>query len=81
MASKPSIGGYIAAVVTATGFAALFALALLSAGGVMALIGAVAFLAVFCTVLFVAIDSLIKAWLTYAIESNGLPAELATEDD
>ncbi|GAA0296892.1 hypothetical protein GCM10009066_09100 [Halarchaeum salinum] len=81
MASKPSIGGYIATVVTATGFAGVFALALLGAGGGIAIIGVVAFLVVFCTVLFVTIDSLIKEWLAYAITSDGLPPELAAEDD
>ncbi|GGL40780.1 hypothetical protein GCM10009037_25640 [Halarchaeum grantii] len=82
MASKPSIGGYIATIVTATGFAAVFALDLFSTGGVLALIGAVAFLIVVCTVFFVAIHSLVKEWLTYAITSAGLPSpELAAEDD
>ncbi|GAD53420.1 hypothetical protein MBEHAL_2180 [Halarchaeum acidiphilum MH1-52-1] len=77
MTSAPSIGGYIATVVTVSGFAALFALALFSAGGVAALVGAVGFLVVFCAVLLLAVNSLVQQWLRYAIESEGLPEELA----
>ncbi|GGN10036.1 hypothetical protein [Halarchaeum nitratireducens] len=80
MASKPSLGGYVATVVTGIGFAALFALALFSAGGVAAILGIVGFLVVACVVLVVTVDSLVRQWLTYAIESDGLPPELAPDD-